>query len=173
MDGFVARHRTLLISIVVVGGLAAMIALESGGPVAAGTGVPEFSASVFEEDRMLTHADLTGRPVVLDFWATWCGPCRSSMPALDALAQEYDGRVDFYAVNAQNESAGVIRKFRDELGLSMPIVTGAGPLLHSFRVDRLPTTVLLDAAGKVAFSYSGVADERLLRREIDQVLAGP
>lgn len=171
MGEFISRHRTALIAIVVVSGLAAMIALESRGPVPEGTGIPEFSASVFDEDRRLTHADLAGQPVLLDFWATWCTPCRTSMPALDELAREYDGKVGFYAVNAQNESPGLIRRFRDELELSMPILTGAGPLLHSFRVDRLPTTVLLDGDGKVAFSYSGVADERLLRKEIDRVLS--
>lgn len=171
MGEFVSRHRTKLIGLVVLAGLTAMIALESGGPVERGTEVPDFSAPVFDEDTTLTRADLDGQPALLDFWATWCGPCRTSMPALDGLAKEYEGRVRFVAVNAQNESAGLIRKFRDELGLSMPIVTGATPLLHYFRIERLPTTVVLDADGKVVFSYSGVADERLIRREIEAVLA--
>lgn len=171
MGELISRFRGPLIGLVVGGGIIALLIMESGGPVAEGMQVPSFSASILDNERRLSHSDFAGQPVLLDFWATWCTPCRTSMPALDQLSQEYEGRVQFYAVNAQNESRKLLRKFRDELKLSLPIVTNANPLMHSFRVERLPTTVLLDASGKVAFSHSGVVDNRVLRREIDRALA--
>lgn len=171
MANFISRFRGPLIGLVVGVGMIALLILESGGPIAEGVELPAFTASILDEDQRLTHRDLAGKPVLLDFWATWCTPCRTSMPALDSLAREYEGEVLFYAVNAQNEPRRSIRKFRDDLNLSLPIVTDANPLMQTFRIERLPTTVLLNSEGKVAFSHSGVADNRVLRREIDRVLA--
>ena len=77
-------------------------------PVAAWLGkpAPDFQIS-FLDGPMVSLSDLRGRPVMLDFWATWCGPCLASMPTLMQVAETYEGKVEFIAVNQQEEPRDV------------------------------------------------------------------
>lgn len=157
MAGFVDRHRTALISLVIVLGVAGLIYVESanrGGP-AEGTALPSFSLPVAGASTRVTDRDLAGKITVLDFWATWCGPCRTSLPKVDALATRYEGRVDFYAVNADNEDPAEVLAFRDALGLKMPVLLDGMGLMGKLGSHSLPTTVILGRDGKVVRSFVG------------------
>ena len=93
-------------------------------------------------------AELRGRPLLLNFWATWCPPCDEEMPALEALHQQQGGEgAQVVAVNLQ-ETSPVVAAYLAERGLTMPVLLdGAGELAAQLDVTYLPTTFFVDEAG--------------------------
>lgn len=108
------------------------------------------------DDKEVSLADLKGKVVILDFWATWCGPCRQSLPHLDKLYQEKkgDGLV-VYAVNEQ-ETKDKVQAFVDKTKLSVPILFDSeGKAGESYKADGIPETVVVGKDGKVAKVFVG------------------
>lgn len=104
-------------------------------------------------------ADAGGRPVLLNFWASWCEPCRSEMPALELLAtrHEADG-LQVMAVNFRETDAAV-QRFIDATALSLPVLRDAdGAAARAYGVRIFPTTVAVARNGRAAFSVVGEAD---------------
>jgi len=126
-----------------------------------------------------SHFSLKGlkdqKVVILDFWATWCGPCVQEMPIIAKVADEYrDKDVALYCVN-QREDAGKIRKFLDQKSLNVTVSLDAtGDAGDSYEVSGIPTLVLIDKAGVVQSIHVGfspsIGDQ--LKRELDVLLAG-
>jgi thiol-disulfide isomerase/thioredoxin len=92
---------------------------------------------------------LTGKVVVLNFWATWCGPCKEEMPSLARLQSQFDpGRVRVVTVTTDVHPQG-IKQFLDHLGISLPVLFDEDQeLSRNFMVRGLPTTVLIDQNGR-------------------------
>lgn len=91
-----------------------------------------------------------GHAVVLNVWATWCGPCRSEMPALDAVYREKGGDTVIVLAITVRESAGQARGYAGKLNLTMPaLVDSSGAVAGRYRVSTLPTTYLIDRDGVV------------------------
>ena len=106
-----------------------------------------------------TLAAQRGRVVALNFWASWCEPCRAEMPSLAALAQrhERDGLV-VVAVN-HKEGVGTIRAYTERVPVDLPILRDAdGRAARAFDARVFPTTVLVGRDGRAAFSVVGEAD---------------
>jgi len=135
-----------------------------------GQTAPSFELSVLGSTQKVTLAGLQGQPAVLDFWATWCAPCRASLPHLDDLAKRYDGRVRFVAVNAQDEDVAAQSETRDQLKLKMPIGTNGYSAAGLYHVEKLPTTVVLDRNGRVARTFEGPASPDAIARALDGLL---
>ncbi|GAB4449520.1 MAG: TlpA disulfide reductase family protein [Chloroflexi bacterium OHK40] len=110
-------------------------------------------------------SDLRGQPVVLNFWATWCVPCKAEMPELQTLYSETGAGAGFelLAVNMR-EAPAPAAAFGAGLGLSFPLVIDpAGLIADSFRVTVLPTTYVIDAEGVVRAQHLGPLDREGLR----------
>ena len=121
-------------------------------------------------------ADLKGRPVLINFWATWCGPCISEMPALDALAAERAGTpLVIMAVSEDRKGESVVAPFISKLRLTnLPIyLDPQTKALAAFGSDALPTTVLIDREGREVGRLLGAAswDSVAARRLIDRLLS--
>ena len=104
-------------------------------------------------------AALKGQVVVLNFWASWCEPCRSEMPSLELLAQrhEADG-VSVIAVNVRETDAALAR-FLERTPMTLPIVRDRdGLAMRTWGVRVLPTTILVGRDGRARFSIIGEAD---------------
>jgi DsbE subfamily thiol:disulfide oxidoreductase len=114
-----------------------------------------------------------GRAVVVNFWATWCGPCRREQPALQRLAEEYGDRgVAFVGVNFRDDPAAA-REYLREFGVTYPSVFDpAGEIGFDFGIPYLPATVLADATGQLRYRLLGAQPESSFRRYIEEVLAG-
>ncbi|HRO15295.1 MAG TPA: TlpA disulfide reductase family protein [Paracoccus sp. (in: a-proteobacteria)] len=108
-----------------------------------------------------TLADYRGRALLVNFWATWCAPCREEMPSLDAL-QKQMGDDDFavLTIAAGRNPAPAIRKFFDEEGITaLPALTDPQmALARAFGVLAMPVSVLIDAEGNEVARMSGDAD---------------
>ena len=118
-----------------------------------------------------------GRVVVVDFWASWCAPCKASFPAFARLHQTYGARgLVIVAVSVDEKPAAYVAFVKK---LNPPFATlhdREQKLVRTVRVPVMPTSYLLDRRGRVRFmhqGYHGADTDRELRQEIDQLLAEP
>ena len=106
--------------------------------------------------KIVRLKELRGRHVFLNFFATWCGPCREEMPAMERLHQTYGGKgLVILAVDLE-ESAARVGKFVKELRLTFPaVLDGDGAVSRAFAVRGLPITVLVDRDGRILWRAFG------------------
>jgi thiol-disulfide isomerase/thioredoxin len=104
-------------------------------------------------------AGARGAPVLLNFWATWCEPCRAEMPALQELAQQHrDAGLRLLAVNYKEPEARV-RRFLEQAGLALPVLLDReGAAAKSFDVRIFPSTIAIDRRGRAKFIVTGEFD---------------
>ena len=140
--------------------------------VAEGEPAPDFTATTAEGEP-ITLSDLRGRPVVLNFWATWCAPCRVEMPALQGASERYaDSGLIILAVNAM-EPADRVSAYMQELGLTFPAVLDPdGAVLDLYGIRVFPTTVVIDAGGRVQAQHYGPLTDDLIDEYMALVAGG-
>ena len=111
--------------------------------------------------------DYEGEAVVLDFWATWCGPCRLQAEYLEELHEELDGKnVQFLAVNV-GETAEQVQDFVAETPFPYPVLLDSKDTLTSrYNLLGLPTVMVVDTQGKISFLRTGVTDNKTLREAL-------
>ncbi len=107
-------------------------------------------------------ADFAGRPLLVNVWASWCGPCRTEMPALDSLVRAYGGRLAFAALSDDVDDDDA-RAFLRETGFTFPVGLGGGRLKARYRYVGLPHTILADAEGRVIYQWTGFGGDEQLR----------
>lgn len=115
--------------------------------------LPGFEGSAWS----LTEAK--GRPVLLNFWASWCEPCRAEMPSLELLAQRHEAEGLLVLAVNHRETDAAIRRFLQTMPISLPILRDTdGATSRSFGVRIFPTSVLIARDGRAAFSVIGELD---------------
>ena len=111
-----------------------------------------------------------GQPVVLNFWASWCGPCRVEMPDLQRTSMKYNGRSAIIGIN-QGESATTVTNFGNEFNITYPLlVDDDNSINHLYTVNSLPTTVFVDASGVVREVQIGIITQAVLEDRIQDLL---
>lgn len=115
----------------------------------AGTSLPAFSLPALDGTR-IESGDLKGRVVLLNFWATWCGPCKEEMPSLERLRQKFPAdQLQILAVTTENRPQE-IEAFWKQLDLHFEVLLDEQEeLSQALMVRNLPTTILVDAHGKI------------------------
>lgn len=124
------------------------------------------------EGEDVALADLRGEVVLLDFWASWCGPCRMSIPALNEVHGRYGDRIRMLGVNVDHglDVAGVVRAHRS-FGATFPSLRDVrGEAQMAFDVQSIPTLVLIDRAGVIRYVGRGVPDPDDVGDAIDELL---
>ena len=126
------------------------------------------------DGKRVALAPLRGKVVVLDFWASWCGPCKEELPALEKLKAAYEARgVAFVTVNLDQDrgnAADLVKRLR----LTLPVgLDPGGKVADAYQLPAMPTSFVIDRAGVVRHvhaGYRGSSDAAQLAREIDGLL---
>ena len=128
-------------------------------PVGEHPPAPDFTLSTLS-GTSLSLADLRGKVVLLNFWATWCVPCRKEMPAIEALYQRYKDRgLEVLAISLDKGSATVVGAFVQEMGVTYRVALDpTWATARTYGVRGLPATFLLDRAGNVVLRELGERD---------------
>lgn len=133
---------------------------------------PDFTLETLD-GQSVRLSELFGQPVVVNFWASWCPPCRAEMPAMQAVYEAYQGQIHLLAVNAtQQDSLADALAFVSENGLTFPILLDPnGAAYRQFAVTSMPTTFFIGADGIIAeVVVGGPLTEAGLRSRIESLL---
>ncbi len=138
----------LLLALLFVAGVTQAVAAQP-------TMAPDFALKS-DSGRNLRLREMRGQVVMINFWATWCGPCREEMPKLQQLYGKY--RADGFmllGVNIDDNSANAVRMAR-KLGVTFPVLFDQGKAVSKlYQVDAMPSTVLIDRDGKTRYRHRG------------------
>lgn len=138
----------------------------------AGEAAPDFSLPA-TDGATVRLSDLRGRPVLLNFWATWCAPCRHELPLLQAAQQPQGEGLVVLGINVR-ESPDKVSAFASELDLELPLLLDRdGRVGDAYRVYGLPTSLLVDRDGLIAARHVGPLDAATLDGYLAPVLATP
>jgi thiol-disulfide isomerase/thioredoxin len=132
--------------------------------------VPPFAARDLE-GRTITADSLKGKVTIINFWATWCPPCRAEMPDLVKLQDRYRGQLQIIGVSQDEGSPESVRKFAVSYGLNYPIVMTTPQLEQMFPVSAIPTSFIVDRDGNVVQKHVGMLNMETTELET-RALAG-
>lgn len=123
-----------------------------------GKPAPEFNLPAQSGGKRASLGSEEGKVVLVDFWATWCGPCKASFPKYQALAQKYSDGVAVIGIAEDDESDG-IKAFAAETGATFPLAWDAQKsVAASYHPESMPTSFIVDKNGLVRFVHSGFRD---------------
>lgn len=146
----------------------AELVTEFGPQPLTGRPAPDFTFSSLSGQRV-TLSQLRGKVVLVDFWATWCPPCRTAMPHLEKLHQEF-GEKGLVVLGVTNEDAGTVRPFVKENKVTFTILLDPqGTSARAYRVTGIPRTLIIDREGKVHADFTGLHPERTLRAKLSEL----
>ncbi len=133
---------------------------------------PGFQKLALDGGGLIRLSDFAGDVVVLNFWATWCGPCRREASGLESTWESYRGRgVRFLGVDYRDDHAAAMAWER-EFGTTYPSVSDpAGELAFDYQLIGLPTTFLISREGRIVYRFVGYTDAAILRRALDDLLS--
>jgi len=122
----------------------------------------------------LSMANWTGKVVFVNFWATWCPPCREEIPELVSLQKQYGSNLQIVGISEDDDPAANVSKFATRNGINYPIVMSTPELIAAYGgVAALPTTFVIDTQGRVVEKHAGVQPMDSYVREIRALLGQP
>jgi len=124
--------------------------------------------------KVVSRAGWGGKVVLLNFWATWCPPCREEIPELIALQKQYKDRLEVIGLSEDDDAPQKVLEFAQQEGINYPIVMATPQLIEAYGgVPALPTSFLIDTQGRVVQKHSGLYPLEGYVREIRALLGLP
>ncbi len=161
-----------IVAIIIVVLLWLAVRHRSVSPHVSGTAAklaPDFSLTDLS-GRPLRLSDYRGKVVVLDFWATWCEPCKEEIPHLVDLQTKYPQRVQVLGISMDDDDKPV-RAFQQQYKMNYPIAVGTSSLADQYGgVLGLPITFVIDGQGRIAKRYIGATDFSGIEAEVQKLL---
>ena len=137
---------------------------------------PDFTVED-SEGNSVSLSDMIGKPVVVNFWASWCGPCKSEMPDFETKFSEYGDEVVFMMVNMTDGSRETIKRAKahvEEGGYTFPVYYDTQlSAAIAYGVNTIPATYFIDAEGRAVAYGLGALSESTIQRRIDMILNNP
>ncbi|WP_228116276.1 TlpA disulfide reductase family protein [Fictibacillus phosphorivorans] len=137
-----------------------------------GSKAPTFSLRTLD-GKQVDLNDYRGKKVIINFWATWCPPCRDEMPEMEKFYNEYRNKdIEILAVNLEYSETNTekVRKFVQEYKLSFPIpLDEKNTIGKQFRAVSIPTSYFIDEKGVISNSHIGPMDYDFMKNEIDKM----
>jgi thiol-disulfide isomerase/thioredoxin len=125
---------------------------------------PDFTVQTLDGDS-ITLSDLKGRPVVLNFWATWCQPCRQEIPYFSAFARAHPS-IPVLGLSVDDGPIGRVKRAVKDWDIAYPVAVISPKLQSTYDISTLPTTVIIDADGTVKSIHVGMMSESQLARAV-------
>ena len=133
----------------------------------------DFTLTDMNGDKV-SLSDYTGKPIVVNFWATWCGPCKMELPAFDELYKKYNGQVEFMMVNLTDgyqETVEGVKSFVSENGYEFPIFFDTElSASTAYNLYSIPRTIFVDKDGNLVNSHTGAMSESTLKQYIELLI---
>lgn len=153
---------------------AAVLAAVTGTGLASvhyGAPPPDFTVPTARGSEPLS--DLRGKPVVINFWASWCPPCTAELPVFVKLREAYGERVRVVTID-WNEPGGVAQSYLKAHGVDLPVIEDRQSRIYAaYSLSEVPDTIVLDADGAVTYVSLGELSWQELRSAVDQALGPP
>lgn len=112
-----------------------------------------------------------GKPILINFFASWCEPCREEMPVLEKIVQEYEPKGVVFLGIAVDDTEEKMKDFIKKYGVTFPVgLDKKAAIQTSFGLYGIPTTYFIDKQGIINYSHAGVVTEELLHHELDKLL---
>ena len=119
---------------------------------------PDFTLKTLDGQE-ITLSQLKGKVVLLDFWATWCGPCRESIPHLVQLYKNYrENGLELIGMDLDKGDVETVQRFVKSMDIPYPIIVASDDLVKSYRVTGIPATILIDKEGKIRQRIAGFSN---------------
>jgi peroxiredoxin len=136
---------------------------------AVGRLAPDFTLETLDGETFRLGDHLGKTPIVLNYWATWCGPCRREIPVLQAAHEHYEGDILFLGVD-QGEDPAVVQAYVDEMGMTFTIPMDAEQAAaERYNIHGLPTTFFIDRDGIIRVVWSGEMNSVTLAENIAKI----
>ena len=133
---------------------------------------PDFTVEDYDGNK-IKFSDMIGKPVVVNFWASWCPPCKSEMPVFNDMYEEFGGDIHFMmidAVDGSRETKKTGSKYISDKGYTFPVYYDVNQdALMKYGIRAFPTSIFIDSEGYVAAGVEGAIDEATLRRGIELI----
>lgn len=121
--------------------------------------------------KVVQLSDFKGKPVMIDFWATWCPPCRESIPALVRIHKAYSGRgLVVLGISMDQGGWDSVMQFVAENGIGYTVLKGTDSVQDDYQVRTIPMVVLLNKEGKMVKRYIGVGADDELEKAVRSIL---
>lgn len=134
-----------------------------------GESAPEFTLRDVTTGEVVSMESARGKPMVVNFWATWCVPCYAEHPHLVAAARQYDDQALFVGVVYEDEEEAVSR-FLQQYGRSYPVLRDLdGRAAIAYGVYGVPETFFIDSSGRIVAKHEGPLDQTTLRQYLSQI----
>jgi thiol-disulfide isomerase/thioredoxin len=134
---------------------------------------PDFKLTSLD-GKPVTLAGAHGKVILLNFWATWCGPCRAEIPDLIELQNKYKDRLQILGLVVDDDDQDAIKDFVEKFGISYPVAIASDDIRLKYGgIAALPTSFVLDAEGRIVQKHEGLRDPLLYETEIRSLLGLP
>ena len=138
---------------------------------------PSLSTADTSQVEVIRYGDVVdlvgesrGKVVVINFWATWCGPCRQEIPELIELRQEYsEEQMVLLGISLDNSESSLAR-YVSRTDFNYPIYQGQNDIISAYSIMAIPRTVIYDTTGEKVLSHEGYMDRKMLAKAIDTLL---
>lgn len=123
------------------------------------------------DGKQVKLSDFRGKIVILNFWATWCPPCREEIPGFVKLQKEYKNDLVILGVSLDTGSKGDVVPFMKKFKMNYPVLFGSTEVVRDYGgIQSIPTTFIIDQKGNIVNNFIGFRNESIFKTEIEKML---
>lgn len=150
----------------------ALCGLMAGGAAQAATKMPSFTLPSVQDGAMVKASAYKGQAILINFFATWCPPCRKEIPDFIKIQKEYGAKgFTVIGISTDQEGAAIVKKFAQKMEINYPVLLGDSDIIPAFGgILGIPTSFLINKEGNVVKRYDGYVSYQTLTNDLNVIL---